>query len=57
MCVNLRLTFPESDPEQRHVYSGAFKNGRMTGRGKMIWRNGSTYYGHWKDNSRYWSEV
>lgn len=39
--------------EIRDEYSGDWVDGKMQGKGKMVYKNGNIYEGDWKDNMRY----
>ena len=36
--------------KNRKIYEGEIKNDKIEGKGKMMYPNGSDYYGDWKNN-------
>ncbi len=36
--------------QERKTYVGQWVNGKRTGKGKMVWKNGEEYDGEWLDN-------
>lgn len=40
----------EEEPVVRATYDGDYWNGKRHGRGKMVFPNGDTYQGEWKEN-------
>ncbi len=47
------MSYAENDEWNRISYDGEWKEGKITGKGTFIWKNGEKYVGEWLNNLRH----